>query len=80
MYASSGTFHLLVVGSVFELNEASDEGGAVAFNERDGQGTLKVDWINNNKLIFGNTAGEACGGVRNLISDTCVSVGDNFSV
>ena len=47
---------------------------------------MKVGWINNNELIFGNTAdaGEGCGGVTreqvNGFYSICASVGNNFSV
>ena len=69
---------LLVAGSVFELNEASNDGGAALIKESSG-GKAKVGWINNNELLFGNIAGERCGDIFDA-SDTCVSVGDNFSV
>ena len=44
---------LLVVGSVFELNEACDNGGAFLIDEVY-TGKVKVGWINNNELLFGN--------------------------
>eukprot|EP00578_Thalassiosira_sp_NH16_P026910 CAMPEP_0181100890 /NCGR_PEP_ID=MMETSP1071-20121207/13447_1 /TAXON_ID=35127 /ORGANISM="Thalassiosira sp., Strain NH16" /LENGTH=370 /DNA_ID=CAMNT_0023183675 /DNA_START=233 /DNA_END=1345 /DNA_ORIENTATION=- len=70
--------NILVAGSVLELNEASNEGGAALIRESFG-GKVKVGWINNNELLFGNTAGERCSDIFDA-SDTCVSVGDNFSV
>ena len=41
---------------------------------------MKVGWINNNELLFDNTADadEGCGGVFNSISSTCVSVGGSM--
>ena len=75
---------LLVVGSVFELNEACDNGGAFLIDEVY-TGKVKVGWINNNELLFGNTDNDGCDGVlvkRSYgdTSSTCASVGDNLSV
>ena len=82
---ANGICKLLVAGSVFELNEASNEGGAVFIKQvGSGEATLKVGWINNNAFLFDNTAGETCEDVfvSNTIDTTtkCVSVGDNVSV
>ena len=55
MLASNANIELLVAGSVFELNEASDNGGAALISDVD-VGKVKVGWIKNNELIFGNTA------------------------
>ena len=76
-----GNSNLLVAGSVFELNEASNEGGAALISNSNG-GKVKVGWINNNELLFGNTADadEGCGGIFDFTSKTCDRVGDNFSV
>ena len=41
---------LLVAGSVFELNEASDNGGAALISDVD-VGKVKVGWINNTELM-----------------------------
>jgi len=71
---------LLVAGSVFELNEASDYGGVALIKEYDDVGKVNVVWINNNELIFGNTDNDRCDGVLVKRSNTCASVGDNFSV
>ena len=71
--------NILVSGSVFESNEASIAGGAARISNATGE-KVNVGWINNNELIFGNTAGERCGDIFYELPDTCVSVGDNFSV
>ena len=71
--------NILVADSVFELSEASNDGGAALINESS-EGQVKVGWINNNEFIFGNTAYEECDDIFDGTSDTCASVGDNFSV
>ena len=58
---------------MFELNEASNKGGAVLF---DGP---NVHWYNNKDILFGNDAGEGCDGV-DVDGQPCFNVGDNFSV
>jgi len=81
IYAVFGDINFLVAGSVFELNKASVEGGAVHINDDEiNGGEVKVGWINNNELLFGNTANEGCGGIFDFTSKTCDRVGDNFSV
>ena len=70
IYASSED--ALVLSSVFELNEASNIGGAAQF--RNG---ASVNWYNNKELLFGNDAGVGCDGVS--VDGACDSVGDNFS-
>ena len=70
---------VLVLSSVFELNEASNTlqsntGGAALFNN-----ALSVAWYNNKELLFGNDAGEECDGAKEVGGD-CFSVGDNFSL
>ena len=69
-----GTVDVLVLSSVFELNEATRGGGAASFFAF---GFLNVDWINNKELLFGNDAG-TCDGVF-LEGSGCFNVGDNFS-
>ena len=67
---------VLVLSSVFELNEASNVGGAALFED-----VSSVAWYNNKELLFGNDAGIDCGGVAvGLTLPTCLGVGDNFSV
>ena len=69
---------VLVLSSVFELNEASNGGGAALFEDVN---DASVAWYNNKELLFGNDAGEDCDGVAvGLTSPTCFSVEDNFSV
>ena len=76
-----GTVDVLVLSSVFELNEANRGGGAASFFAF---GFLNVDWINNKELLFGNDAG-TCDGVNTLepistapfIKEGCFNVGDN---
>ena len=64
---------VLVLSSVFELNEASNYGGAALFDE-----DSSVGWYNNKELLFGNDAGELCDGVE-VVGRDCFSVEDNFS-
>ena len=71
-----GKADVLVLNSVFELNEASTFGGAASFNSFAGTGG-SVNWVYNKVLLFGNDAGEDCDGVEGV--NTCFSVGDNFS-
>ena len=67
---------VLVLSSVFELNEASNVGGAALFED-----VSSVAWYNNKELLFGNDAGIDCGGVAvGTISPDCSSVEDNFSI
>ena len=73
-----GTVDVLVLSSVFELNEATRGGGAASFFAF---GFLNVDWINNKELLFGNDAG-TCDGVNTFdpfIVGGCFNVGDNVS-
>ena len=71
---------VLVLSSVFELNEASNIGGAARF-----QSLLSVAWYNNKELLFGNDALD-CDGVSVVGVDAngfnlpaaCFSIGDNF--
>eukprot|EP00578_Thalassiosira_sp_NH16_P024811 CAMPEP_0181099396 /NCGR_PEP_ID=MMETSP1071-20121207/12638_1 /TAXON_ID=35127 /ORGANISM="Thalassiosira sp., Strain NH16" /LENGTH=372 /DNA_ID=CAMNT_0023182057 /DNA_START=232 /DNA_END=1350 /DNA_ORIENTATION=+ len=84
MYALFTNIDLLVAGSVFELNEASNEGGVALIDEAN-VGKVKVGWINNNELLFGNTDNDGCDGVLvkrsyDDTASTCASVGDNFFV
>ena len=66
---------VLVLSSVFELNEASSFGGAALIR------SSSVAWYNNKELLFGNDDGIDCGGVAvGLPSPTCFGVEDNFSV
>ena len=72
---------VLVLSSVFELNEATNNGGAALlfFLRRAGS----VDWYNNKELLFGNDAGVFCDGVADFIAGrpaACSSVGENFSL
>ena len=76
IYAFSSGTDVLVLSSVFELNEASNVGGAALFED-----VSSVAWYNNKELLFGNDAGIDCGGVAvGITSPTCSSVEDNFSV
>ena len=69
------------------MNEVSNDGGAALIKEFNG-GQVKVGWINNNELIFGNADNDGCDGVvvevetaaGTVTSSTCANVGDNFSV
>ena len=72
IFASAGGTEVLVLSSIFELNEASNIGGAAQF-----QGVSSVDWYNNKELLFGNDA-LACDGV-NVEGKDCFSIGD-FSI
>ena len=68
---------VLVLSSVFELNEASGEGGAAQLRGR----AQSVAWYNNKELVFGNDALD-CDGAKVVGQDgdeDCFSVGDNFS-
>ena len=67
------TDDVLVLSSVFELNEASNTGGAALFEN------VNVAWYNNKELLLGNDAGVGCDGA-NVAGGACFSVGDNFSV
>ena len=73
IFASAGGTEVLVLSSIFELNEASNIGGAAQF-----QGVSSVDWYNNKEILFGNDAGEDCDGV-NVEGKDCFSIGD-FSI
>ena len=64
---------VLVLSSVFELNEASNDGGAAQFVNPD-----SVDWYNNKELLLGNDALDCDG--ANVAGEDCFSVGDNFSI
>ena len=64
---------VLVLSSVFELNEASNDGGAAQFED-----VSSVAWYNNKELLFGNDAGVGCDGVS--VDGACDSVGENFSI
>ena len=64
---------VLVLSSVIELNEASNDGGAALFEKS------SVAWYNNKELLFGNDAGEDCDGVL-VVGEDCFSVGENFSI
>ena len=75
IFATAPTTDVLVLSSVFELNEASNVGGAATFLD-----TQSVGWYNNKDLLFGNDAGEDCGEVSVGFPPVCSSVGDNFSV
>jgi hypothetical protein len=74
---------VIVLSSVFELNEASNVGGAVQFVKFFSGGTLRVKWFNNKELLLGNDAEEGCDGGAKLDTDdevlVCFNVGDNFS-
>ena len=74
---------VIVLSSVFELNEASNSGGAVDFVKFDSESTLSVKWINNKELLLGNDAEEDCDGGAKFDTDdevlVCFNVGDNFS-
>ena len=63
---------VLVLSSVFELNEASNDGGAAQFVD-----TSSVDWYNNKELLFGND-GVDCDGAK-VVGGDCFNVGENFS-
>ena len=65
---------VLVLNSVFELNEASNVGGAALLDDES-----SVAWYNNKELLFGNDAGVDCNGA-NVVGERCFSVGENFSV
>ena len=67
------TDDVLVLSSVFELNEALNTGGAALFEN------VNVAWYNNKELLLGNDAGVGCDGA-NVAGGACFSVGDNFSV
>ena len=66
------TNDVLVLSSVFELNEVSNIGGAALFEV-----VTSVDWYNNKELLLGNDALD-CDGVS--VDGACDSVGDNFSI
>ena len=82
---------LLVLSSVFELNEASNVGGAALL-----EGISSVALYNNKELLFGNDAldcdgakvfgGEPCVGVEvecdgaKVFGGDCFGVEDNFSL
>ena len=74
---------VIVLNSVFELNEASNIVGAVQFVKFDSAGTLSVKWINNKELLLGNDAEEGCDGGAKLDLDdevlVCFNVEDYFS-
>ena len=74
---------VLVLNSIFELNEASNIGGAANFFTNGRLST--VNWVYNKDLLFGNDASIDCDGVK--VNDPevpagrdCFNVGDNFSV
>ena len=70
---------VLVLNSVFELNEASNEGGAAQLFSI----VTSVAWYNNKELLFGNDADadEDCdGGAVGSNPPACFSVGENFSM
>ena len=64
---------LLVLSSVFELNEASNVGGAALL-----EGISSVAWYNNKELLFGNDALD-CDGAK-VFGGDCFGVEDNFSI
>ena len=72
---------VLVLNSIFELNEASNIGGAANLSTNGAEST--INWVYNKDLLFGNDAGEDCDGVKVLDPDDalrdCFNVGDNFS-
>ena len=70
---SLGGTDVLVLSSVFELNEASNVGGAAQFEFRS-----SVAWYNNKELLFGNDALD-CDGAK-VVPGDCFNVGDNFSL
>jgi len=65
---------VLVLSSVFELNEVSSEGGAALFGF-----STSVAWYNNKELLSGNDAGIDCDGA-NVVGERCFSVEENFSL
>jgi len=65
---------VLVLSSVFELNEATNDGGAAQL-----QFVSSVAWYNNKELLFGNDAVVDCDGA-NVVGERCFSVGENFSI
>ena len=70
---------VLVLSSVFELNEASNEGGAAQFVSTTSS-TTSVAWYNNKELLFGNDAGIDCdGGAMGFNPPACFNVTENFS-
>ena len=70
---------VLVLSSVFELNEASNVGGAAVFELHLFVSGTSVAWYNNKELLFGNDGGVGCDGA-NVVEEDCFSVGDNFSL
>ena len=67
---------VLVLSSVFELNEASSIGGAARIDES----ISSVAWYNNKELLFGNDALDCDGVASAICGAVCKSVGDNFSI
>ena len=68
---------VLVLSSVFELNEASETGGVALFAT--GAASSFV-WYNNK--VLGNDAGEDCDGAKKypIVGGDCFNVTDNFSL
>ena len=64
---------VLVLSSVFELNEATRDGGAAMFDASSGA------WYNNKELLFGNDGDDDCDGVTVRDDFACFNVGENFS-
>ena len=75
--ASSGV-DLLVLSSVFELNEATSVGGALKLLDQNGA-LSDANFINNKELLFGNDANLCPGGAVTIPggASTCFSVEEN---
>ena len=71
--SAAGQNGVLILGSVFELNEASDTGGAALIAD---VSRRSVKWINNKEFLFGNDAGNCDG--ESVEGEGCFNVGDNF--
>ena len=67
--ASSGV-DLLVLSSVFELNEATSVGGALKLLDQNGA-LSDANFINNKELLFGNDANLCPFGAVTIPSTTC---------
>ena len=70
---SAESTDVLVLSSVFELNEASIDGGAAQFFN-----PSSVAWYNNKELLSGNDALD-CDGAK-VEGGDCFNVGDNISL
>ena len=71
--SAAGQNGVLILGSVFELNEASDTRGAALIAD---VSRRSVKWINNKEFLFGNDAGNCDG--ESVEVEGCFNVGDNF--